>query len=225
MDVQQGAGGAEFDSELALGNAAFQQQMGDDAIRRDLAPLEVVGEVAAPMVERTMWALQLSLPDGDLLERQLAILQRSSLPQAQTAQLMDNLRSDHLLAQSVKDAVEQCVGSDSGDTRGALWDALERVHGGLQHGGPTSDELGWNLNDGSKVDVTADGQSTQGRAGQLVAQLAEASAGDRLREMTEEKGGAGAAIRNLCTALHLAIWFDEEEEEEEVGWVETVVQD
>ncbi len=174
------AGGKDVSPELSAdSNAAAQLQVGQP----DWA---AVREVAAPMVQRTLLALELQ-PRETQLDRFVAILERSKLPEDRKEWLIDRLRTDESTAHQVRDSVERWFHQDNEATRQQVGDVLAAVSGALF--------------DPDTV-VSASPGTAQARAEAAIAELSAA------------QGASGEAILGLCRDLHLALWWEEEEEEE-----------
>ena len=193
-------------AEGALGNAALQDQLaGVDA----QAGLDVVRDVAFPMVERALLALQLE-PRGSEVDRFVEIVERSHLSEERRALLADRLRTDEAAALGVRDAMERWFGSDAPEVRDAVSDMLDAVWRGLENG--FADEAGarWQIDDHEiALSEAAISGPVAARAEAMVADLAQtlatgAMAGER----------AGEAVRGFCRDVLLALVWDEEEEEE-----------
>lgn len=214
------ASGPEIDPLLveqgAIGNEALQTMLGTEHTPAEAdVGLDVVRDVALPMVERAVLALELSTVAGGRPERFVEILEASHLPDDRKQVLIDKLHTDGAAAGAIDDAVARWFGPEAAPADVSR--ALDAVWVGLAEGAVSG--AGWRV--GTRdVDVSSDAKqgATGARAEALVADVAHAvvPAG---AARDGAVGGIGPAVQGLCRDLILAFAFDEEEEEEEaIGW-------
>ena len=194
----------------ALGNEALQERLAEPA--KESVPLDVVRDVALPMVERAVLALELRAAAGS--DRFIEILEASHLPDDRKQLLIDRIQTDKAAVHSIDEAVARWF-PDA--TWGDVSKALDAVWTGLAQG--VAAGSGWQVGtrDVALSDAARDG-AVSVRAEALVGDVASAvvPAGPARESAT---GGIGEAVRGLCRDVVLAFAFDEEEEEEEtVGW-------
>jgi len=214
------AKGPEIDPLLveqgAVGNEALQGLLGTDHETGEAGvDLDVVRDVALPMVERAVLALELSAVAGVRPDRFVAIVEASNLSDDRKQVLVDKLQTDRAASGAIDDAVARWFGADA--ARADVSKALDAVWAGLADGSAAGSAWRVGTRD---VDLSSDAKegATVSRAEALVGDVAHAvvPAGPA-REGAQ--GGIGPAVRGLCRDLILAFAFDEEEEEEEaVGW-------
>jgi hypothetical protein len=191
-----------------VSNAEFQESLDAGGV-----DMEVIRDVALPMVDRGALALQLSPPDPAKIDRLVDIVERSALPLDRKHELTSQLRNDEALSKGVQDAMLQWFNTDSQAFRGHLSDSLDAIAFGLGGGSVDATGKGWALPDGTVVGLSTsslDGPVT-GRAEALLGDLSGHLA---TGPVAEQVGSDGAAIRGFCRHLYLAVFFDEEEEEE-----------
>lgn len=194
--------------DAGLGNAALQAQLAGGEVG-----LEVVRDVAFPMVERAILALQLE-PRGEATDRFVEIIERSHLSDERRALLTDRLQTDEAAAMGVRDAVERWFGADGPEVRDAVIDALDAVWQGLEQGIGDQATGQWRFG-GAEVGLSEGAISgpVAARAESLVADLAATLGAAALA--AHVGGRAGESVRGFCRDVLLALVWDEEEEEEE----------
>ena len=169
------------------------------------AELDVVREVAAPMVERAALTLELPSLSADKVDRLVSIVEGSRLPSSRVADIVDKLRDDQAARAAVDAAVERFAGGDVA----AMRSGLDAVHHALVVG--SFEGSTWFAGDRA---IALGDRSMQGtvasRAEGLVADLGHAVASDGLG------GEAGSAIRSFCLAVQHLLWEEDEEQEGEV---------
>ncbi len=209
--ADQGVGRApEVDPMLleqgALGNQAVQAQLGGESAADGDVGLDVVRDVAVPLVDRASLALELGPVDPARHQRFVDILDGSKLPDDRRQVLLDKLSTDAAASGMVQDAVARWFGAFSPALRSDVSRVLDAVRDGLISG------LSVPLSDGALAgSVAARASALVGDVAEVVAPPGPAREGAR--------GGVGAAVRGLCRDVVLAAAFDDEEEEEEVpGW-------
>jgi hypothetical protein len=208
----RGATGSEREivPESAVGNAALQDRLAGG----DVADLGRVREVASPLVERAVLALQLVPRGSEQVQRFVDILARSHLPDERKELLSDRLRTDEAIALGVHEAIERWFSADTPEFRGALVEALDRVGSALQHG--SGDTAAGKWRDDVRDVPLSGGVLTGAMAGRAEALIADLAIGLIEGPVAEgAKGGVGAAVRGFCSDVLLALVWDEEEEEEE----------
>src|SRR5690606_5380227 len=89
--------------------------------------LGLVRDAARPLVERTLLALHVEPHDPERLARFVEILERSRLPEAHRASLVDRLRSDQAAADAISASVRSTFGDDGPAVREALIRSLESL--------------------------------------------------------------------------------------------------
>jgi hypothetical protein len=198
-----------------LGNQALQAQMSGEG-SDEVVAFDVVRDVAFPMVERAILALQLGPPEHARIDRFLEILARSHLPEDRKQVLMDRLQTGRTGAVGVGEAVKRWFDGDSEEVRDALGSALDAVSRGLEEGAEVDGAWQMGEESVSLSDAAREGPVND-RAGALVSDLADGVATEKPAQ-TGESGSFGVALRRFCRDVYLAIAFDEEEEEEEWGW-------
>jgi hypothetical protein len=203
------AGRAREPEAAGPGNAAVQDVMAGRVVETR-APLDVVRDVAAPMVDRAVLALQI-YPRGPEVDRFVQILERSGLADDRKSALVDRLRTDEAGAAGVAEVVTRHFGGDGEDVRGAIVDALDAVGRGLREGGPGESGATWRIGEVEHgLGVAALDGAVASRAEALVAELAARLAPAPIGAASDP----GEALRALCRDLHLRLLWDEEEEEE-----------
>jgi len=198
-----------------LGNQAVQAQMGGEG-SGEVVAFDVVRDVAFPIVERAILALQLFPPEHVRVDRFLEILAHSHLPEDRKQVLMDRLQTNRTGAAGVEEAVGRWFDGDVEEVRIALGAALDAVSRGLEDG---AEEGGaWRIGE-TAVALSDDAREgpVNARAEALVSDLADGVASPGPAR-AKEGSGFGAALRGFCRDVYLAIVFDEEEEEEEWEW-------
>lgn len=202
---------------VGLGNAAFAERLGGG--EHDAPALAVdtgaIREVAAPMVDRAILALQIVPHFPGQVDGFVATIEASSLPADRKAALVDKLRDDEATATGIHDAVVRAAGADDADVRGELCDALDTVHRALRDG--RVDEAAHTLAAGDRIvplsEAARDG-AVHDRAEAMIRDVAAAVVA------SGPLAGRGDAARDLVRDVHLALVWAEEEEEEEVSDVE-----
>lgn len=203
---------ASVPEQDALGNLGFQARIDGDG--QDAQPgLDVVRDVAFPMVERAILALELTPPDSSRMDRFVEILEASHLPDDRKQLLVDKLQTDRAAAHGIEQAVERWFGTDGPDVRASVSGALDAVWAALENGTGAGSE--WQVGDRavSLSEGAVDG-SVADRAEALVSDLADGFA-------TQV---SGPSVRGFCRDVYLAIVFDEEEEEEDYSTWEVGVE-
>lgn len=208
---------SEVDSQERGNQAAFEWLSTGERAPAP-APLDIVREAACPLVERAILALQIEpRSDGDVA-RFVEIVKGSALPEEQRALLVDRLVTDQAAAQGIVDAFQRWFAEDSPDLRAHVVGTLDGVMAGLQEG--TERDAAWALPDGRLVslgEATRD-EGVSARADTLVRALAEQCSPPELGERLSLQGrSTGDAIGGFCRDVQLALLWDDEEEEEELG--------
>ena len=196
VDTQRESG----EQDVVLSN----QDLRDALVSADGVDLDLVREIAAPLVSRSILALQMFPQPGAQLDRFVHILENSRLPDDRKAVLVDRLRTDQAVATSISDAVERWFPGDSETLRATLTQALLGIEGALQR-----EDLA-----GVSPSEEARSGSTSARAEALVRDVADALAGDALTGLVGPEASVGAAVQGLCRTVQLVLLWDEEEEEE-----------
>lgn len=180
-----------LDREVSPGNQALQDEVGATV------DLDVIRDVAFPLVERAILALQVVPRDADRHERLVEILERSHLPEDRRQVLVDKLQTDRAAGLGVLEAVGRWF---PGQPRTEVGRALDEVWRGLQEGHP--DTGAWAI---GEERIPLSGATLEGtvndRAESLVGDLA-------------GSGSFGVALRGFVRDVYLALAFDEEEEED-----------
>jgi len=213
--------GHEVDPLLAeqdvRGNQALQAQLGGEHAPEPEVGMDVVRDVAVPVVERAVLALELGPLDSERHDRFVEIVQASHLPEDRRQILADKLSTDQAAASAIADAVGRWFGQDGAALRSDVSRVLDSVWTGLVQGRSVAG--GWQVGD-QEVPLSSEARqgALAGRAEALVADVAEVVAPSGPAR-DGARGGLGAAVRGLCRDVVLAFAFDEEEEEEEApGW-------
>lgn len=172
--------------------------------------VDFVRDAAFSLVGRGVLALQLFPTPSGQLERFLDIIERSHLPGDRKEALTERLHADQQAGDIVQGAVSELVGQDGPEARAQLNQQLELIWTELQQG-----ELGattWTRADGAEVVLSPETAAgpVEGRAPALVADLARAIG----MTVAPTHSDAGTAVQAFCSAVHLALVFDEEEEED-----------
>jgi hypothetical protein len=188
--------GAQIDPELAegaiLGNRAFASRLARTRSPLTL-PFDVVRDTALPMIERATLALELRPRPAAVIERYVAILETSHLPDDQRQLLVAKLVSDQAVATGIADILERHFTGDDDDIRHALGASLDHVWDLLQHiDRPTS--------------AASAGEQAEALIGVMAAELTP--------ELGEYTDAVAASVSSFCRALFLAMYWDEDEEEE-----------
>jgi hypothetical protein len=202
----------------ARGNQALQAQLGGDQVAEpQQVGMDVVRDVAVPLVERAVLALELGPLEPGRHERFVEIVEGSRMPEDRRQILVDKLTTDQAAASAIEEAVGRWFGQDGPALRSDVSRVLDAVWTGLVQGRAVAD--GWRVGE-QEVPLSEDAQqgAIAGRAEAMVADVADAVApSGPAREGA--RGGLGAAVRGLCRDVVLAFAFDEDEEEEEaIGW-------
>lgn len=203
-----------FSVDHGLGNEGYQHSI---AGGRHGVGLEVVSATASPIVQHTMMALQLMMPETERTGRLRTILHESDLAPELKIQLSATLALKESQANTVHKAMVETLGADSEVLRGEVWACLYQCWHTLQDGAKEQRSDAFVTANGEEVELTpsSEGATLTERAHDLVGDIAGHLAGESLSSMTDKDGGASLAVRSLCRALYLAVNFDEEEEEEE----------
>lgn len=190
-----------LDPELAalelLGNQAFASQMTNEPAR-EAVPYDVIRDMALPLVERAGLALELRPEPKSTIERYVEILEASRLPDDQRTVLIDKLQADQVVATGISDLLGRHFGGDEIEVRRVLGTALDAVWDALKDG----------------RGQIAGGRTATDQAGVLIGDLAAQMA----PELGAHSDSVSESVSGFCRALFLAMYWDEEEEEDlEVG--------
>ena len=173
----------------------MQARMGGVVSDADVS-VDVVRDLARPMAERALLALQIHPRQPAEVDRFVDILQRCTLAEEQRTVLIDKLISDQANATLIADATARMFPDLDQAGRNELIAALGRVHAAL----------------GQAVSQ-ASGTPQQ----QAESMLAEA-VDTHLESTSINEQVSGKAVVALSTQLLLALRWEEEEEEEEEDW-------
>jgi len=197
--------------QAALGNAVVQARMeSGEGLAAQGPGLDVVAEVAAPMVQRAMATLQLDAADAERHARRIEILEQSRLSEREA--LVDQLHGDETARQTVDGLLDTHFGGHDAETRWAVDAVLDAV--GRSLGGEGSGRA-WTDADGAlELSEQVGSGSLDSRAQAMIADLASARAPEAGRQAATSD--VGSATAQLVRSLALMVLLDEEEEEEEL---------
>ncbi len=173
------------------------------------ADLDLVREIAAPLVERALLALALPARPPAQVDRFVEVVERSALPAERQHELVGKLRADQAADTAVRAAVARHLGDAS--ARESATRLLDAVHRDLTHGG--GQEHAWVVGD-HRVELSAAVREGQvgARADALVRELADARGAD------VGLGGSGPSTLALCRTLQHLLFEEEDEEEDELAY-------
>ena len=209
-----------LEQEATVSNAEFEQSMIRGAGASDTGPeVSILRDVALPMLEHTMLALQITEPDQVALGRFREILQRSELGRDSVAELSAILDLKQAAAITVQRAMEECFGQDSEIVRGEIWTSLRDSWEALSTGDVSEDKGHWVVSEEQRIALTSleDSASTTDRAYCLLRDLTTQFTSSAIREKASAQDTESAPVHQLVRRLYLAVAFDEEEEEEVVA--------
>ena len=171
---------------------------------------DLVRDAAFSLVGRGVLALQLFPTPTGQLERFLDIIERSHLPGDRKEALTERLHADKQAGDIVQSAVSELVGQDGPEARAQLNQELESIWTELQQGELSA--TSWTQAGGTEIALSEQAATgpVEGRAPALVADIARSLG----ITVAASHSDAGAAVQAFCSAVHLALIFDEEEEED-----------
>lgn len=185
--------GSALSEQSALGNAALMAQLGPES--EQVGHSDAIREFAAPLVERTMFALQVLPRDAAEVARFVEIVDRSNLPDKD--RLLARLQGNQDVALGIEAAMRDAFGATDEALRSDLVSLLDAVWQSVQDGDAPI------------------GDATVGeRAESWVADLAAEQVSEKLTERLGPEADIAEAVRTFSRQVYLALALDEEEEEE-----------
>ena len=173
--------------EAGVGNAAQAEELDGRHI-----PVDAAGDAAKPVVEHARLALEVRYEGQTPMARLIALLEASDLPTDSSSWLAERLKSTRATEALVAKAVTTWFGEDGAER---AEQALAGVASVLAAGQAT--EMGW-VSAAGAVPI-AQGQTIREAVDHLLLGLG-----------AED----GPAIVGFCRQLHLAVMFDDDEDEE-----------
>lgn len=190
---------SQSDQEL-MGNQAIAARLGSGDAQ--VSNWSTARDAARDLVGHANLALEVHPRGPDQLGRFVEILENSLLPADQKQALVARLTDDEAVARDISDAVTACFGRDDDGTRDAASDVLQAVDSALRDSTPTAE--GIRLDDGNEITIS----TSSGRALSLITETAAV-----VLEQTPGTTASGSRILAFCQRSHLALMFEEEEEE------------
>ena len=183
---------SERDVEAGVGNAAQLEDLDGRLI-----PMDAAGDAAEPIVEHARLALEMRYEGETPMARLMELVQASDLPEDSARWLSHRLATTQANIERVDKAVVAAFGGTVAEARQSAERALDAVEDALVRGQAT--DVGWRAR-GRDIEVTP-ATTVRSAVDNLIGALADAD---------------GPAVVQLIRAVHLSLFFDEDEEDEDL---------
>lgn len=204
-------------SSVRMGNQAEWQAQTQEGTIRSGVDWALITDSVRPLLQHSMMAIQMDTGSQTQNERLHSIVRQSSFSEGHKQQLLTDMQMKESQARAVSKGLQEFFGEDSSALRADLWECMYQCVEELALGSMDLQRAEWQTSEGMGIPLSQvlPSQSLTQNTDSVLEQFADHFSSGPLQERLDTTEHVGAAIRQFCRSLYLAIQLDEEEEEEE----------